>query len=196
MNQVISAIEWDFESFPPETRDRLRQIQMLKDGWFYGHGLAPTRETFTRSVFLALAMHRYDCEPEIFPGEHGEILVSGRCHGHILNFTFELGALQLEIDDEPQEINPKADPVRIFMLFIKRFLQCSFYDSFIHFGGAKEITSSSISHSSHRVHKTGEEFQLSIRNAHRMVTGSSVLTWKNFTVRNLPIRSSTGDSIA
>lgn len=176
---------------------KLKSFLKMDDGWYYGSGLAPSKICVAYGIELAKIMDWKDFDVEAFPGESGEILVSGKAGNRLLEVTIEgPNEFTLEARNGSEEAEPlKMNSVEAVLHEIWfRSPVCNIYDSFTQFGGANATISSVTSPSSHQARRTEGEFPSLIQNVQQAHQGWYAPISKNTTGRSFPRRFLSGDS--
>ena len=184
---------------PSSAIQKLNSFLSMEDGWYFGMGVAPSKREIRRAMLVANLMEWRGFDVEAFPGESGEVLVSGRIGDLLLEVTLEgPGAFTIETRRRGEQSEPEAIPS--FNELIKRIWStapaCNIYDSLIRGGGASVTAASMIWPSSRPALPAAGASLLSKHIVHAERPERRALTWKNSTARNSPRRSLFGNSTA
>jgi len=177
---------------------KLRSFLKMEDGWYYGMGIAPSKADVQNATLVANTMEWQGYDVEVFPGENGEILVSGKIDDALLNIEIE-GSSAFALDYRSAGKDAERENFPAFDALLTRIWSlpypCSIYGLSIPHGGVNAMESFATMHSSRQAQLTEEGFPLSIKNAPVSRRERRANTLENITSRSIPHQSSSGDSM-
>ena len=142
---------------------RISSFGNLQDGWYYGAGVAPKKETIYGALSIAAVMENAGFNVEAFPDECGEILVSGKLRNQTVDVTIDnrICTIVKKRNDVEIECSENVALNGVIQKLTNQPLPCNIHAFFIPYGGAIEISDLATSHSSRRAKNLGEGSRLS-----------------------------------
>jgi len=182
--QADHSIFFSDSDLPSPAMKRVTSFANYRRGWCFGGGEEFSHKTLAAAKNVLSFMENYGLEVEVYPGEDGDIIVSGKFQNTILNVSIQ-SDLSCSFYVEKDGIKSAETLIPYELIFAIISLQTeawNTYASYTHHGIAHATTNFRTARSTHPASREAAEFQWLKSNAPRRTAGMYVLTYPSFSV--------------